>query len=243
MFTNKKQRKVKIISEIHPQHYGSMDEIKRMILQSKIGGADYVKVQLYDSQVLFNDDARKYLEISKNELKEISNYGKNIGIEICASIFDLDRVDWCEELNFKIYKIASRSVEDKNLCEKIISLKKPVIISLGMYDFKRKTVPFKNENIKYLYCVSKYPTSLEDVDMPNFDDSFFSGFSDHTIGIGASLYAVSRGAEIIEKHFSNNKSLNVSTQQAHVCSMNLKELTELREISDSITLLRNKDQK
>ena len=110
-----------------------------------------------------------------------------------------------------------------------------------MYDFKRKTVPFKNENIKYLYCVSKYPTSLEDVDMPNFDDSFFSGFSDHTIGIGASLYAVSRGAEIIEKHFSNNKSLNVSTQQAHVCSMNLKELTELREISDSITLLRNKD--
>ena len=241
MFTNKKQRRIKIISEIHPQHYGSMDEIKRMILQSKIGGADYVKVQLYDSQTLFNDDERKYLEISKKELKEISDYGKNIGIEICASIFDLDRVDWCEELNFKIYKVASRSVKDKNLCEKIISLKKPVIISLGMYDFKKKAVPFKNENIKYLYCVSKYPALLEDVDMPNFDDSIFSGFSDHTIGIGASLHAVSKGAEIIEKHFSNNKSLNVTTQQAHVCSMNLKELTDLREISDTITLLRNKD--
>ena len=241
MFTNKKQRRVKIISEIHPQHHGSMDEIKRMIIQSKIGGADYVKVQLYDSQTLFNDNERKYLEISKKELKEISDYGKNIGINICASVFDLERVDWCEELNFEIYKIASRSVDDKKLCEKIISLKKPVIFSLGMYDFKKKDVPYKNENIKYLYCVSKYPTPLQDIDMPDFDNSFFSGFSDHTIGIAACIHAVSKGAEIIEKHFSNNKSLNVATQQAHTCSMNLNDLTNLREVSDSITLLRNKN--
>ena len=48
MKTNSKQRKVKIISEIHPQHLGSMDEAKRMILQSKLGGADFVKVQLYN---------------------------------------------------------------------------------------------------------------------------------------------------------------------------------------------------
>ena len=131
------KNKVTIISEIHPQHHGSMDEIKRMILQSKIGGADYVKVQLYDSQTLFNDNERKYLEISKKELKEISDYGKNIGINICASVFDLERVDWCEELNFQTYKIASRSVDDKELCEKIISLKKKVIISLGMYNFEK----------------------------------------------------------------------------------------------------------
>ncbi|MDC0974728.1 hypothetical protein OAR46_02185 [Candidatus Pelagibacter sp.] len=50
METNKKQRDVLIISEIHPQHYGSINEIKRMILQSKITGADIVKLQLYDSK-------------------------------------------------------------------------------------------------------------------------------------------------------------------------------------------------
>ena len=46
MEQNKKQRNVKIIAEIHPQHMGSIKEIERMILQCKISGADYVKVQL-----------------------------------------------------------------------------------------------------------------------------------------------------------------------------------------------------
>ena len=49
MQTNKSQRNVKIISEIHPQFLGSINELKRVILQSKIGGSDYVKVQLYNS--------------------------------------------------------------------------------------------------------------------------------------------------------------------------------------------------
>ena len=117
------KNKVTIISEIHPQHHGSMDEIKRMILQSKIGGADYVKVQLYSSQNLFNNDERKYIEINKIELKEISDYSRNIGIEPMASVFDEERIDWCEELNFKTYKIASITIKEKKLCQKIISLK------------------------------------------------------------------------------------------------------------------------
>ena len=44
---------------------------------------------------------------------------------------------------------------------------------------------------------------------------------------------MARGAEIIEKHYSNNKSLNVATQQAHTCSMNFNDLSMIREISDS----------
>ena len=70
MKTNKLQRNVKIISEIHPQFMGSKNEIKRMIIQSKIGGADYVKVQLYSSKKLFGNKDREYLEISFNELKD-----------------------------------------------------------------------------------------------------------------------------------------------------------------------------
>ena len=86
----KKTDTVKIIAEIHPQHRGSMNEIKRMILQCKISGADIVKVQLYDGKKLFNNDERKYLEISKDELAEINDYCKNIDIELSASIFNLD---------------------------------------------------------------------------------------------------------------------------------------------------------
>ena len=109
-----------------------------------------------------------------------------------------------------------------------------------MYDFKKKPLPFTNDNIIYLYCVSKYPTQLTEIDMPDFENSFFSGFSDHTIGIGASLYAISRGAEYIEKHYSNNSSMNVDTQKAHTCSMNETELSLLRNLADSLTVLKNK---
>ena len=40
-----------------------------------------------------------------------------------------------------------------------------------------------NKNVKYLYCVSNYPTKLEDIKMPNFKNEGIHGFSDHTIGI------------------------------------------------------------
>ena len=179
-------------------------------------------------------------EINKLELKEISNYSRNIGIEPMASVFDIERIGWCEELNFKTYKIASVSIKEKELCKKIISLKKPVIASLGMYDFKKKSVPYPDKNVSYLYCVSKYPTNFSEIDMPDFKKSFFSGFSDHTIGIGACLYAISRGARIIEKHYSTNKSINCDTEKAHVCSMDLDDLTVLRENADSISILNNR---
>ena len=238
MKKNKLQRDVTIISEIHPQHYGSINEIKRMIIQSKIGGADIVKLQLYDSKKLWGDTKRSYLDITKDELYEINEFCKFQGIELSASVFDLKRVEWCSELNFKTYKIASRSVVDKELCEKIISLNKRTIVSLGMYDYQKKGEPFKkNPNISYLYCVAKYPTPLPDIDMPDFNNSFFSGYSDHTIGISACLYAVSKGAKILEKHFSNSKAMNIETQQGHTGSMNMNDLLLIRELSDNIRLL------
>ena len=42
-----------------------------------------------------------------------------------------------------------------------------------MYDFKNKKLPYEGENLIYLYCVSKYPTMLSEIEMPNFNDSFF----------------------------------------------------------------------
>ena len=200
MYYKYSETRTKIIAEIHPQHHGSMDEIKRIILQCKLGGADFVKIQLYSSYGLFGNRDRDYLEVSKKELTEIKRYCDLVGINLFASIFDKERVEWCKKLNFSHYKIASRSIDDIKLCKKIIDTKKTTLISLGMYDFKSKKIPFKEKNIKYLYCVSKYPTSLGDIEMPDFTKSFFSGYSDHTVGISAVLLAISRGAEYIEKH-------------------------------------------
>ena len=61
MKINTDQRSVRIISEIHPQHLGSMNEIKRMILQCKIGGADIVKIQLYSSKNIWGEGEIRFL--------------------------------------------------------------------------------------------------------------------------------------------------------------------------------------
>ena len=113
MQTNLKQRKVKIIAEVHPQHMGSMDELERMMLQCKIGGADYVKVQLYSSKKLFNNNQREYLEFKKDEFLRVADYAKKNNIKLFASIFDEERLKWCEEAGVKIYKIASKQWKTK----------------------------------------------------------------------------------------------------------------------------------
>ena len=68
--------------------------------------------------------------------------------------------------------------------------------------------PKEYDNIHYLWCKSKYPTLPSDlVDLPkDFKNSKFDGYSDHSIGIEIPLTAITRGAKIIEKHFTLDKS-------------------------------------
>ncbi|MEM9773555.1 MAG: N-acetylneuraminate synthase family protein [Chloroflexota bacterium] len=227
-----------IISEIHPQHSGEMRDAKAMILQSHMAGADAVKVQIYDTQKLHGNQIRSYVELTKDELAELKAYAEMLGIDFFGSVFNLDRVDWCEELGFTHYKIASRSVEDRELCEKIIGIGKPTIISLGMWDWESKGIPYQGDHLSYLYCVAQYPTFLEDVAMPNFSDSFFDGYSDHTLSVGACLYAISRGATILEKHFTLNKGRQRSTEKGHAGGMDFDELKQLRQLADDISWVR-----
>ena len=157
-----------------------MDTLKRMVLQSKIGGASYVKLQLYDTLKIHGNNDRSYIEITEKEFYEINEYCKGIGIELTASVFNEERIDWCEKIDMKMYKVASRSVDDSKLCEKIISTNKPVIISLGMYDWKKNNVPYSSKNVNYLYCVSEYPTMLEKTEMIEVKQGPYVGDRDKT---------------------------------------------------------------
>ena len=64
------------------------------------------------------------------------------------------------------------------------------------------------KNTKYLWCKSEYPTAPWSlIDFPkDFINSPYAGFSDHSVGIEASLLAIARGAKVIEKHFTLDKS-------------------------------------
>ena len=106
--------------------------------------------------------------------------------------------------------------------------------------WNKKKLPFKNKNIKYLWCVSKYPTFNEDLKKfpKKFTKNNYYGYSDHTIGIETCLLAIARGAKIIEKHFTLDKSSNVIRD--HALSATPEEFRQLvnlgREIEKKINL-------
>ena len=236
-----------IISELHGQYGGKISVAEQMILQSKFGGADAVKVQLYspdfDSNSTNGGKPGDFLSLEFDELKRLKDYADTLNIDFFASVFDEERLKWCLDMDMKIIKISNYSVtNDKDLCDKIVASGKDVIMSVNSEQLKEYNgkPPYTEKNVKYLYTEPLYPAMLENVDMPNFDGSFLSGYSDHTIGNTAAYYALSKGARIIEKHFTISHSWQKTKEKAHVSSMNYEQLQQIVEFSRGVDILKNK---
>ena len=151
---NKRKLKLKIISEIGVNHNGDFRKIEELIRQSKTGGADYAKFQLYSSVRVFGDESRKQNEFTFKQVHQIKQICEYYGITFFASVFDEEKLEWCEKLDIDLYKIASRTVTNEpELCKKIIATGKLVYVSLGFWD--KEHFPFNQPNIKYLNCISK----------------------------------------------------------------------------------------
>lgn len=222
-----------IIAEIGINHNGSLDLAHELIRQARICGADIAKFQFYDPYKIFgpdgsypNDGALRQaltVQFGYEDAVRLKRWCDEEGIEFMASVFDVERFEWTQALGVLRHKIASRAVENAELCQRILDTGQEAFVSLGFWD--KEGVPFDGEQVRYLYCVPKYPCEYDDVSLPeSFGASIYAGFSDHTIGIEAALVAVGRGAGVIEKHFTLNKGL---AGPDHVCSATPEELTLL----------------
>lgn len=224
------KQKIKIICELSHQHSGDLNKLETMIMQSKMGGADFVKVQLFSSQDLFGDDRKRHLEITGEEFVHLCEFSKNLGIEMFASIFDTKKLILCENIRMKYYKIASRTFSNQELCKEIISKNKTTFISNGLnpYNFK-----YSAHNVIHFYCKPEYPTHLENIHLPKqFSMEGYYGYSDHCIGLTPAKVAVTRGAKYIEKHFTLSKNLQSENERGHLGAMDFNDLVELRRFCD-----------
>jgi pseudaminic acid synthase len=137
---------------------------------------------------------------------------------ICFSTpFDASSVEFLETLNVPAYKIASFENADLPLIRKLAETGKPMIISTGMatlaeLDEMVQTIRDAGcEQFILLKCTSTYPATPENsnvLTIPHMRNLFNCevGLSDHTMGIGASVAAISHGATVVEKHFTLNRS-------------------------------------
>ncbi len=144
---------------------------------------------------------------------EIFKRARKRGILCFSSPFDETAVDFLENLDVPAYKIASFENNHIPLIKKVAKTGKPIIISTGMA--KLNEIELAVETVRQngcsslilLKCTSTYPADPKDSNLktiPHMEKLFNTqiGISDHTIGIGASISAVSLGATVIEKHFT-----------------------------------------
>ena len=225
---------VKFIAECGMNHNGNLDLSYELIRQAKWAGADIVKFQLG-----WRAEKGDLNHIDRNRLKKMISYCDYMEIEPMFSIITPDAYDLVKQFNLKKIKIASRTIVDHpDLVKKILNDKNQTIISLGMW--KKKEPPFKKTKlIDYMWCISKYPSLPSDLkNFPkDFHSSIYSGYSDHTLGIETSLIAISRGARIIEKHFTLDKSDN--TIRDHILSATPEEFRQLVILGNEIFKLTN----
>ncbi|CAL2060681.1 pseudaminic acid synthase [Tenacibaculum sp. 190524A05c] len=227
-----------IIAELSANHGGSLEVAKETVRAAKRAGADAIKLQTYtadtitlnvksddfkikqgtawDGQYLY--DLYKEASLPWEWHKPLFELAEKEGLICFSSPFDKTAVDFLEELNTPIYKVASFEITDIPLIKYIASKKKPIIISTGIAtkeDIELAIQTCKeegNEDITILKCTSAYPAALEDANLLTIPDiiqqfKVKSGLSDHTLGIEAPMIAVALGAKVIEKHFILDKKI------------------------------------
>lgn len=194
------------IAEAGLNHNGNFDLACELIRQAKLVGADIVKMQLG-----WRGKKGELNHIEPHILDQLFRYAEFTEIELLFSIFTEEAYDLIQKYPMHRYKVASRTVVSvPELMKKMADSGKETFISLGMWDkpIPPITCPKHPDKVKFLWCKSEYPSfpwHLKDLPK-DFRKTIFSGYSDHSLGIETPLLAISRGAEIIEKHFTLDKS-------------------------------------
>ena len=150
--------------------------------------------------------------------KEIFDKCKKLNIVCFSSPFDETAVDFLETLNCPCYKIASFEITHLPLIKKVASTGKPVIISTGMASLLEISEAYETakkygaSQVAILKCTSSYPADASDANIATIEDlqekfpDAIIGLSDHSLGIGVAIASIAKGARIIEKHVTLDRS-------------------------------------
>ena len=211
---------IKTIVEIGSNWSGDEKIGKKIIKAAKLAGADYVKFQMWKASDLYKNSEPFWNDIKRAEVtpeiaKKFKKYSDEQNIKFFCSVFYPEAVETLENLNVKLYKIASwtaamKHKKSKKTLETVAETKKPVIISTGMGGNVSTLKQIFRKNKRYfLYCISKYPTKINQLNFTKMKT--FDGFSDHTEGfLGPIMFALnfrnSKKTKFYEKHVSITKS-------------------------------------
>lgn len=227
-----------IIAEMSGNHNQSLERALEIVEAAAKSGAHALKIQTYTADTMTLNVSGEGFDIQDEENlwkgrslydlyeeaytpwewhKPIFDRARELGMIAFSSPFDESAVDFLEELEVPLYKIASFENADLPLIRKVAATGKPMIISTGMATIAEldETVRAAREagctELILLKCTSTYPATAENTNISTISHmhELFDvqvGLSDHTMGIGVAVGSVAFGATVIEKHFTLSRA-------------------------------------
>ena len=254
--------KIFIISEIGINHNGDLNLAKRMIEQSIKAGADAVKFQKRDIDLVYSKeeldkprvspfgttqrDQKKGLEFDQKNYEEIDRFCKAKKINWFASAWDLNSLNFLKKFDLKYNKIASAMIVDLNFINEVAKQKKYTFISTGMSSFKdidKAVEIFRKHNCTFelMHTISAYPfddkqAQLNLIKVLRDRYKCKVGYSGHERGgLAISFAAAALGASSIERHFTLDRTAYGSDQAASITPLGFSTLIGgLRQIEEAI---------
>lgn len=243
-----------IVAEISANHGQNFNKAVSLIKAAKKAGADAVKFQTYTADTLTINSNNKFFMIKHPKwegqslfqlykkaytpwewFKRLKRIASDIGLLFFSTAFDKSAVDFLQELNVPIHKVASFELTDLGLIEYIAKTKKPLILSTGMAalsEIKEAVNTARRSgarDIILLKCLSSYPAKPEEMNLRTIDHmkKVFNcpvGLSDHTLGMVTPIAATCMGANMIEKHFTLSRKFKTPDSFFSTEPQELKEL-------------------
>jgi len=229
------ESQVKIVAEIGINHGGDLDTARELVDVAIDSGCDAVKFQTY-----WNIPEFAHFNLSKCEWQRLFLYCELQGIEWFSTPFDLQAVDFLDDLGMETWKLPSniRVLGDQNILDAIQNAKsrKQTIISTGIsmiWDIYELMLRFNDKPVTLLHCVSKYPTPIDEMNLSRIgilQRRFHVpvGLSDHSTSICCvPIDAVRLGAVMIEKHITLDRD---AVGPDHLASLNPYQLKRMVSI-------------
>lgn len=262
--------KTMIVAELSANHNHDFDLAVKTIEAMAKAGADAVKFQTFKPDSFTLDADTEDFGPRKDGLwkgyrpidlytqgsmpyewqPKLQQVCKDLGVICFSTPFDNEAVDFMEQMNMPIYKIASFEITDVNLIRYAASKLKPMIISTGVAEKEDIELALqvcheeKNYDITLLKCTSDYPAAPEKANLMTMVDmrdryKVKVGVSDHSMTNTIPMTAVALGATVVEKHFILDRSLGgidsaFSLNPEEFASM-VKAVREVEQTLGSIT--------
>lgn len=244
-----------IIAEAGVNHNGDINLAKQLVDVAKEAGADVVKFQTakVDSLVTQTAGLAQYQTASTKNIKTqremlqrllldydefylLAEYCKEVGIEFLSTPFDIESIHFLKKMvNF--WKIPSGEVTNLPYLKEIAGTGKDIVMSTGMCDLDEIMSAIEAlkcsgaGKISLLHCTTEYPAPYKEINLraiQTLKDKFGLpvGYSDHTLGVEASVAAVALGATIIEKHFTLDRDMDGPDHKASLEPQELYTLVQ-----------------